>query len=271
MKEKIISAILYAEAPGLGKPPIDSAKYYVPFEELYESDREAFAAALMDIRGGESDMVLLLHALRLSAYFGVQTETWAREMREIYRRFDDYLEKSRDVYKRRNSALVSFRLDELFESVSEGKFLYKGEGERPDLKEFIDISEVRDIRSAGLYYMCAEFCFVPPCPKFIKNALRASIVVDRLYGTVPWKYYLCYTSAKQIAKDIAALETVGFVKIPQMLAEFLEKFTSEGISSRNDKIKFFEKLCTRNKAETSKIMKEEENIIDEYIIFHNNC
>jgi hypothetical protein len=56
-----------------------------------------------------------------------------------------------------------------------------------------------------------------------------------------------------------------------MLAEFLEKFISAGISSRNDKIKFFEKLCIRNKDEIKKVMAEEKNIIDEYIVFHNNC
>jgi hypothetical protein len=127
------------------------------------------------------------------------------------------------------------------------------------------------METAYLYAVCAEMHLVPPTPSFIKNAVRASVVIDRLYGTVPWRHYLCYTSAKQIAKDIAAFERVGFIEIPKMLSAFLEEFIKSRISSRNEKIKFFEKLCIRNKDEIEKVMAEEKNIIDEYIVSHNNC
>jgi hypothetical protein len=101
--------------------------------------------------------------------------------------------------------------------------------------------------------------------------MRASRIIDGLYGTVPWQYYLEHTSVSKITRDIFALETVGFSKIPALLKEFLEKFNCSGISARKEKARFFEKLCIRNKAEIAKIMAEEENAVDKYIVSHNNC
>lgn len=264
MKNKIISAIVEIKKAGARKIPLDSAEYYAIFESLYENDRENFCAALAEVRkDAETEAYVLLHAIRLSAYFGVKTETLSAELRAFLEKCFDLM-KSRDVWEGRNGLFLSLEAEELLKSFASG-------AERSSFENFISLAEVRDIETAGLYDLCAGLRLVNPTPKYIKDAMRASRIIDGLYGTVPWQYYLEHTSVSKITRDIFALETVGFSKIPALLKEFLEKFNCSGISARKEKARFFERLCIRNKAEIAKIMAEEENTVDKYIVSHNNC
>ena len=171
---------------------------------------------------------------------------------------------SGDVWESRDGLFFMMKADELLKSFAVG-------AERNFFENFITLADVNNIQTAGLYDLCAELRLVKPTPKYIKDAMRASRIIDGLYGTVPWQYYLEHTSVSKITRDIFALETVGFSKIPALLKEFLEKFNCSGISARKEKASFFEKICIRNKAEIAKIMAEEENTVDKYIVSHNNC
>ncbi len=88
---------------------------------------------------------------------------------------------------------------------------------------------------------------VAPTPKYIKDAMRASGIIDGLYGTVPWRYYLEHTSLAKIERDVAALKKVGFVKIPSLLGDILAKIKEAGFDSRKQKARFCEKICLKNK------------------------
>ena len=211
----------------------------------------------------QTDAEVLLHAMRLSAYFGVKTENLAAELRAFFEKCFALM-NSGDVWESRDGLFFMMKADELLKSFAVG-------AERNFFENFITLADVNNIQTAGLYDLCAELRLVKPTPKYIKDAMRASRIIDGLYGTVPWQYYLEHTSVSKITRDIFALETVGFSKIPALLKEFLEKFNCSGISARKEKASFFEKICIRNKAEIAKIMAEEENTVDKYIVSHNNC
>lgn len=274
MKNAILSAISEIEKQCAKKRLCDritpgSAEYYLPFEKLYEADRENFCPSLSELTE-EAEAETLLHVLRLCAYFGVNAEALAPRLREVFK--TAALIGSTELGR---AARLGADAEELLkgfaggtESVYAQKF-YGGEGKLPSFEGFIALSEVTDIETAVLYGVCTELHIVPAAPKFIKDAMRASAVIDGLYGTLPWQYYLENTSAKKIARDISALEKVGFAEIPKMLSEFLEKFKCSKISSRKEKARFFEKLCLKNKDEIAKIMLEEENTIDKFIVFHS--
>ena len=263
MREKIISAIAEAEKAGKRKLPRGSAEYYVPFEELYESDRENFCASLSELRkGAETDAKTLVHALRISAYFGAETETLAKDMRALYEKCFAFM-KSRDVWEARDGLFLSLEADELLKSFAGGE-------ERSYFENFISLAEVVDMQTAVLYNLCARLRLVKPAPKYIKDALRASAIIDGLYGTVPWQYYLEHTSLAKIERDAEALERVGFAKIPQMLRDILAKMNEADFSSRKEKARFCEKICTRNKAIISEITAQEENIAEEFIFSHKS-
>ncbi|MBQ8448757.1 MAG: hypothetical protein IJX27_07495 [Clostridia bacterium] len=269
MKNAILSAVAEIEKQCEHRRLCDkivpgSAEYYAPFEKLYETDRENFCAALWEIRkDGETKSDVLLHALRLSEHFGINPETLAAELRRVYSQAIE-LTRSEDLWERRDGFLLVLAADELLKSFAGGE-------ERSYFENFISLSEVVDIQTAGLYALCADLHLVKPTPKYIKDALRASGVIDGLYGTVLWQYYLEHTSVSKITRDISVLETVGFSKIPALLKELLEKFNCSGISAKKEKARFFERLCIKNKAEIAKIMAEEENTVDKYIASHNNC
>ena len=259
MKEKIISAIIETEKAGRRKIPLDSAEYFPPFEKLYESDSENFCSSLADLREDEkTDGKILLHAMHLSAHFGVETETLSRDMRALYEKCFT-LEKSLDVWAAMEGLFLSLEADELLKSFAGGE-------ERRYFENFISLAEVTDIQTAGLYDLCAKLHLVKPTPKYIKEALRASVIIDGLYGTVLWQYYLEHTSLTKIERDICALEKVGFEKIPQMIRGILAKMKESNFSSRKEKARFCEKFCLKNKPYIEEIMEKEENIIEKYII-----
>ena len=262
MKNKIISAILEIKKAGARKIPLGSAEYYAPFEELYKSARAEFCAALTEIRKDtETDAEVLLHAMRLSAYFGVETETLAQELRALFEKCFDLM-RSGDVTERRNGLFLSLGADELLKSFACGT-------ERSSFENFISLAEVTDIETSWLYDLCAELHLVKPAPKYIKDALRASFIIDGLYGSVPWEYYLEHTSLAKIGRDAELLKKVGFEKIPQMLCDILAKMNEANVSSRKEKTRFCEKICLKNKSYIENIMAEEKNIIEKYIIFQN--
>ncbi len=264
MKNAILSAVAEIEKQCERRRLCDkivpgSAEYYAPFEKLYENDRENFCSALTELReDGKTDGKILLHAMRISAYFGLNTETLAAELRSFYARAID-LTRSEDLWKSREGFFLVLAADELLKSLAGGE-------ECRYFENFISLEEVTDIQTAGLYDLCAELCLVKPTPKYIKDALRASRIIDGLYGTVPWQYYLEHTSLAKIGRDAEIFKKVGFEKIPQMLCDILAKMSDANFASRKEKSRFCEKICLKNKSYIKKIMEEEKNIIEKYII-----
>ncbi len=262
MKNKIIAAVFEAEKAGARKIPLGSAEYYAPFESLYENDRENFCAALSEMREDvQTDAKILLHALCLSERFGVKIEALAGDMRGFFEKCFA-LAASRDVWSSREGFFLTLKAEELLRRFAGGTY-------RSYFENFISLSEVADLQTAGLYDLCAELRLVKPTPKYIKDAMRASGIIDGLYSTVPWQYYLEHTSLAKIGRDIAALEKAGFAKIPSLLGDILGKMKEAEFASRKQKARFCEKICLKNKDFIKEIMEDEENIIDNYIISQN--
>ncbi|MBQ9745834.1 MAG: hypothetical protein IJW21_03345 [Clostridia bacterium] len=263
MKNKIITAISDIKKAGARKIQPGAAEYYSPFEKLYESGGEDFTAVIAFLRkDAETEAKTLLHALRISAHFGVETETLAKDMRSLYEKCFALM-KSRDVWEARNGLFLSLEADELLKN-------FAGVEERHYFENFIFLAEVTDIQTAGLYDLCARLRLVKPTPKYIKDALRASGIIDGLCGTVPWQYYLEHASLAKIERDADALQRVGFVNIPKMLRDILAKMNEADFSSRKEKVRFCEKICAKNWALIKEITAQEENIIDEFIFSHNS-
>jgi len=259
MKNKITATVLEAEKAGARKITLGTAEYYALFESLYENDRENFCTDLSEMReDSQTNDKIRLHALCLSARFGVKTEALAGELRALFEKCFDLM-KSRDVWQSREAYFLVRKAEELLKGFTGGRY-------RSYFENFISLYEVADLQTAGLYDLCAELRLVEPTPRYIKDAMRASGIIDGLYGTVPWQYYLEHTSLAKIERDIAAMKKVGFEKIPSLLGDILAKIKEAGGDSRKQKARFCEKICLKNKSYIEKIMAEEENIIEKYII-----
>ena len=57
-----------------------------------------------------------------------------------------------------------------------------------------------------------------------------------------------------------------FERSEKMLCDIIAKMSDANFASRKEKTRFCEKICLKNKSYIKKIMEEEKNIIEKYII-----
>ena len=293
MREKLISTIVYMEEQKIGRAQcnyihIDTPEYYSPFEQLYQSDTKSFIYAVCGLRDIsaisyskiDADINIeayniSIHALRLSAYFQIETIEIPMLLKKLFV-YSFKLNKSTDAFESRNGLFLYLTCANFLEGMSENassgkKQLYYNAMIPHHLvfTDFITLAEVTDISSALLYDLCARLGYVSSNPKYIKQALKAAALYDNLVSVDGWQLYFCKRSLTKIQKDIISLEEVGYEKIPLLMKEVVTILKSKEFNSKKEKIRFYNMTINKFSNQIKNcLIKENVEIINHFLYKH---
>ena len=127
------------------------------------------------------------------------------------------------------------------------------------------LHEVTNIHFAVLYEQCYRYQCVKQCPGYIKDALKAANLYDRLVGPGAWELYLSQRSQHSIRKDIALLRKVGFEEIPGLLEELLSGMEEAAFQTKEKKCTFVKRMLCKNRKRMEESMQAESRTVDTFL------
>ena len=265
---------------------LHSPEYYYPFEKLYQQNKDTFEQALLEMRSCSDSIYnecsneireiryycperIVIHILRLSIYFNVAENDIPLILKALFvKSFQG--QESRNFEELHTSYLLARACFDFLEWMAKRedqnfRMTYTPRNISVSFSNFITLPEIINVHFASLYEACSRYKYVRKCPNYIRSALNAAFIYDRLTGPIAWETYLSNRSVKSIHRDISILRSVGFLLVPNLIETLLSDIEQKAFQPKEKRMRFCQQTANKTQEAIKNCMETERDIINRFL------